>query len=85
MNTKIFFKTAMIALLVVVCVNAADAVGINGKCQEAHSTHHSCNLSMVRGSCNVPGHSCKGFSDSNGDNYCDNCPGKCHAVTHQPK
>lgn len=50
-----------------------------------YSSKVVCGHSMVRGSCNVPGHGCKGFCDGNGDNYCDNCPGKCHAVTHQPK
>ena len=66
----------------------ADVTSVNS-ILEHHSLMHSvdvlCGLSMVRGSCNVPGHGCRGFCDGNGDNYCDNCPGKCHAVTHQPK
>lgn len=68
-------------------VNAGNSsAGCDQACRSLmHSAKVVCGLSMVRGSCNVPGHGCKGFCDGNGDNYCDNCPGKCHAVTHQPK
>jgi len=72
-----------------------DSITLNAEATSANSVqaHHLlmhpadafCGHSMYRGSCNIPSHGCRGFFDANGDNYCDNCPGRCHAVTHQPR
>ena len=95
---KSFFKaTLMVIAAMAVSIFAVNAASLNSNKPKTASValnieaapvdyaQASLMYSAKVVSCNVPGHGCKGFCDGNGDNYCDNCPGKCHAVTHQPR